>query len=194
MNSVYELEKLVSNCSVANVDTSSMYETETTFVTPKARSDDQIVVTVGTKNGNQNAYHDERHNCSENMKYFSKEKQRNDPLQINKEPAECLISEVKNSSGEQPCGTSEELNDIITIGQDNIHDGQDFLLTDVNIVNLEESLQSSSIEKVPKSQGKTSPKVSNDKEIEKIATLKNDSQNFGKKDMTEFRKRILNLQ
>ena len=74
MNSIYELEKLVSNCSVADYETSSMPEAETTFVKPKARSDDQIVVTVGTKNGNQNAYHNQRRNCLENMKYFSKKK------------------------------------------------------------------------------------------------------------------------
>jgi len=116
------------------------------------------------------------------------------PLQNQKEPTECLISGVKNPPDEQPYGTSEELNEIITVGQDNIHDGQDFLLTDVSIGNLEESLQSSSIESFPKNQGKISPMVSNDKEIEKIATLKNDLQYFGKKDMTEFRKRMQNLQ
>jgi len=77
------------------------------------------------------------------MKCFSKEKQYNDPWQNKKEPTECLISEVKNPSGEQLYGPSEELNEIITVGQDNINDGQDFLLTDVNIVNLEESLQNS---------------------------------------------------
>ena len=86
------------------------------------------------------------------------------------------------------------MNEIITVGQDNIHDGQDFLLTDVSIGNLEESLQRSSIESYPKMQGKILLKVSNDKEIEKIATSKNDLQNFGKKDATEFRKRIQNLQ
>jgi len=50
----------------------------------------------------------------------------------------------------------------------------------VNIVNLEESLQSSSKGSFPKIQGKTSPKVSKDKEIEKIATSENDLQNFVK--------------
>ena len=55
------------------------------------------------------------------MKCFSKEKQY-DPLQNQKEPTECLISEVKNPSGEQPYGPSEELNEIITVSQDNIHD------------------------------------------------------------------------
>ena len=95
---------------------------------------------------------------------------------------------------EQLCGPSEELNESITVSQDNIHDGQDFLLTDVSMGNLEESLQSSLIESSPKIQGKTLPKVSNDKEIEKIATSENDLQNFGKKDVTEFRKHIQNLQ
>jgi len=46
------------------------------------------VVTVGTNNGNQNAYHDEKPNHLENMKYFSKEKQYNDPLQNQKEPTD----------------------------------------------------------------------------------------------------------
>jgi len=91
MNSIYELEKLVSNCSLTDdSDTSPMHEAETTLIIPKARSDDQTVVTVGTKNGNQNAYHDERPNSLENMKYFSKEKQYNDPLQNQKEPTKCL--------------------------------------------------------------------------------------------------------
>jgi len=58
----------------------------------------------------------------------------------------------------------------------------------VNIVNLENSLQSSLIEKVPKTQGKTSPKVSNDKKVERIVILNKYLQNFGKKTMTEFRK------
>jgi len=176
MNSVYELEKLVSNCSVADADTSSMNEIETTLLTPKARSDDQTVGTVGTKNGNQNhdAYHDERPNCFENMKYFSKEKPYNDSLQNQKEPTERLISEVKNLSYKQSCGTSEELTESINASQNNIHDGQDSLLTDVSNGNLEESLQSSSIESFPKTQGKTSLKISNDEKSKKIATSKKD--------------------
>ena len=58
----------------------------------------------------------------------------------------------------------------------------------MNIVNLEESLQSSLIEKVPKTQGKTSPKVSNDEKVERIVILNKYLQNLGKKRMTEFRK------
>jgi len=50
------------------------------------------------------------------------------------------------------------------------------------------------IEKVPKTQGKTSLKVSDDKKVERTVILNNDLQNFGKKDMTEFRKHIQNLQ
>ena len=83
------------------------------------------------------------------------------------------------------------MNKIITEDQHNIQDEQDFLLTDVNLVNLKESLQSSSIENAPKRQGKHHQ---SDKKIEKIATSKNDLQNFGKKDVTEFRKCIQNLQ
>ena len=64
----------------------------------------------------------------------------------------------------------------------------------MSIRSLEESLQSSSIESFPKTQGKILPKVSNDKEIKKIVTSKNDLQNFGKKDVTEFPKHIQNLQ
>jgi len=90
-NSVYELKKLVSNCSVANSGTSSIHEEETTFVTPKARSDDQTEITVETKNGNQNVYHDEKPNRLENMKCFSKEEQYNNLLQNQKEPTKCLI-------------------------------------------------------------------------------------------------------
>jgi len=125
---------------------------------------------------------------------FSKEKQYNDPWQNKKEPTECLILEVKNPSGEQPYGPSEELNEIITVCQDNIHDGQDFLLMDVNIVNLEESLQNSLTEKVSKTQDKISPIVGNDKKVEKLVILKRDSQNIGKKELTNFPKRVQNLQ
>jgi len=85
MNSAYKLEKLVSNCSVANSETSSIHETEITFVTLKAHPDDQTVIIIGTKNGNQNAYQDEKPNCLENMKYVNKEKPCHDPLQNQKE-------------------------------------------------------------------------------------------------------------
>jgi len=113
MNSVYEIEKLVSNCSVADADTFSMHKAETTLVKPKAHFDDQTVVTVGTENGDQNAYHDERPNCLEKMKYFSKDKSYNETLQNQKEPTECLISEVKNPLDEQPYGPSEESNESL---------------------------------------------------------------------------------
>jgi len=182
MNSEYELEKLVSNCSVANSEISSIPEAETTFVTPKARSDDQLIVTVGTKNGNHQAYHDERPNCLKNMKDFNKEKQYNYPLQNQKETTEGLISEEENPSDEQMYVALEEMKESITVGQDNIHDGQDFLPTDMNIVNLEESLQSSLIETFPQTQGKTSLKVSVDNANERIATSKEDWQNAGERD------------
>ena len=47
--------------------------------------------------------------------------------------------DVKDPLDEHPHGPPKELNEIITVSQDNIHDGQDFLLTGVDIGNLEES-------------------------------------------------------
>jgi len=138
MNSIYELENLVSNCSVANSVTSSTHKTEITFVTLKAHPDDQTVIIIGTKNGNHNVYQDEKPNCLENM---NKEKPCHDPLQNQKEPIERLISEVKNPLDEQLHGPSEESNKNLAVDQDKIHDGQDSLLMNVNFVNLEESPQ-----------------------------------------------------
>jgi len=91
-------------------------------------------------------------------------------------------------------GISEKLKETVTTSQYNIHDGRVILLTKMNIGNRERSLQNSSIDPIPKIQGSTSWKVSNDRKVEKNVTWNNDSQNFGKKDMTEFRKRIQNLQ
>ena len=182
MNSVYELEKLVSNCSVTNSETSSTHETEITVVTLKAHPDDQTVIIVGTKNGDPNDYQDEKSNCLENMKYINKEKPYREPLQNQKGPTVRLISEVKNPLDEQPYGPSEGSNKNLNVNQDNIRDGQDFLLMNVNLANPEESLQDTSIEKAPKSAGKTSTKVSTDKEIEKNATSRKDWPNLGETD------------
>jgi len=52
----------------------------------------------------------------------------------------------------------------------------------VNLINLEEPLQSYLIQKVPKSPGKTPPKVSKDKEIKESASLKKGLQNIEEKD------------
>jgi len=123
MNSVYELEQLVSNYSVDNSETFSTQETEITVVTLKAHPDDQTVIIVGTKNGNQNAYQDEKPNCLENMKYVNKEKPYHDLLQNQKEPTERSIPEVKNPLDEQPHGPSEGSNKNPTVDQDNIRDG-----------------------------------------------------------------------
>jgi len=195
MNTVYGLERLISNCSLTDdADTFSMYEVDTTSVTPKALSGDQTLVKVEKKTENQNAYDDKRQSCLYNMKCFSKEEQHNDLLQNQKEPIERLILKVKDPLDEQLYNQSEELNKTIIIGQDNIYDGQCFLLTDVNIGNLDEVLQKHSIEKFPKTEGKVSLMVSNGKKIKRIVTLKKDLQNFGTKDLTEFRKRIQNLQ
>jgi len=165
VNSVSDLEKLISNCSVVNSETSSTHETEITVV-----RDDQTVIIIGTKNGDQNADQEEKPKCLENMKHTNKEKSYHDLLQNQKEPLECAISEVENPLDEQPHGPSEELDKNLAVDQDKIQNGQDFLPMKVNLINLEESLQNSLIEKVPKSPGKTSTKVSKKKEIEEIAT------------------------
>ena len=137
MNSVYDLEKLISNCSVVNSETSSTHETENTVVTLKAHSDDQSVIIIGTKNGNQYVDQEEKPNCLENMKHTNKEKSYNDPLQNHKEPTERTISDVENTLDEQPHDPSAESNKNLAIDQDKIHDGQDFLPINVNLLNLD---------------------------------------------------------
>jgi len=154
MNSVCESEKLVSNCSVTNSEPSSTHETEITVVALKAHPDDQTVIIVETKNVNQNAYQDEKPKCLENVKYVNKEKPYHEPLQNQKERTVRLISEVKKPLEEQPHGPLEGSHENLTEDQDNNCDEQDFLLMNVNLVNPEESLQSSLIEKVPKIQVK----------------------------------------
>jgi len=52
----------------------------------------------------------------------------------------------------------------------------------VNLINLEESLQSSLIENVPKNPGITSTKVNKNKGIEEIATANKSLQNFDEND------------
>jgi len=181
MNSVYELEQLVSNNSADNSETCYTHETEITVVTLKAHPDAQTVITIGAKNGNQNAKQEEKPTRSENMKHTNKEKSYHDPLQNQKEPTERAISEVENPLDEQPHGPSKESHKNLTVDQDKIHEGQDFLPMNVNFINLEESLQRSLIEKVPKSPGKTSTKVSKNKEIEEIATSNKSLQNLEEK-------------
>jgi len=154
MNSVYELEQLVSNYSADNSETSSTHETEITVVTLKAHPDAQAVIIVETKNGNQNADQEEKPTCLENMKRTNKEKSYHDSLQNQKEPTERTISYIENTLDEQPHDSSAESNKNLAIDQDKIHDGQDFLPINVNLINLEEYLQNSMIEKVPKSPGK----------------------------------------
>ena len=152
------------------------------MVTLKAHPDDQTVMIIETKNGNQNPDQEEKPKCLENMKHTNKEKSYHDLLQNQKEPTERAISEVENPLDEQPHGPSEESNKNLTVDQDKIHDGQDFLPMNVNLINLEKSLQSSLIEEVPKNPGKASTKVSKNKEIEEIATLNKGLQNFGEND------------
>ena len=182
MNSVYDLEKLISNCLVVKSETSSAHETEITVVTLKAHSDDQTVIIIGTKNGNKNADQEEKPTCLENMKHTNKEKSYYDPLQNQKEPTERTISDVENTLDEQPHDPSTESNKNLPIDQDKINDGQDFVPINVNIINLDESLQSSLIENVPKNPGITSTKVNKNKGIEEIATANKSLQNFDEND------------
>ena len=166
---------------------SSSYETDQgekprNIVTLKAHPDAQTVIIIRTKNGNQNADQEEKPKCLRNMKHTNKEKSYHDPLQNQKEPTERAISEVENPLDEQPHGPSEESHKNLTVDQDKIHDGQNFLPINVNLINLEESLQSSLVEKVPKSPGKISMKVSKNKEIEEIVTSNKSLQNFWEKD------------
>ena len=63
----------------------------------------------------------------------------------------------------------------------------------MKIENLEESLQGSSTDKVSETQAKTSPKVRNDKKVEKTVALNSELQNFGRKDMKEVHKNIQKL-
>jgi len=95
---------------------------------------------------------------------------------------ERAISEVEKPLDEQPHGPSEESDKNLAVDQDKIHDRQDFLPMNVNLINPQESLQSSLIEKVPNSPGKSSTKVSKNKEIEKIAASNKGLQNFGEND------------
>jgi len=54
----------------------------------------------------------------------------------------------------KPHDPSAESNKNLAIDQDKIHDGQDFSPINVNLINLEESLQSFLIEKIQKFQEK----------------------------------------
>jgi len=94
---------------------------------------------------------------------------------------------VKDPLDVQLWDISEKLKETATTSQDNIHDGQVISLTEMNIGNWEGFLQNSSIDQIPKIQSSTSWKISNDREVEKNVTW-NDSQNFGKNDVTEIRK------
>jgi len=75
---------------------------------------------------------------------------------------------------------------MFTKSPNNIHDGLDPLLTDLKLENPEESLQSSSTDKVSETQVKTSPKVRNEKQFEKAVALNSELQNFGRKDIKEI--------
>jgi len=125
--------------------------------------------------------------CLDNMKYFSWKEQNNDPLRNQRGKERGSILGVKDPLDTQLWDILEKLKETVTTSQDNIHDVQVILLTEMNIGNRERSLQNSSIDRIPKIQGSTSWKVSNDRKVEKNVTW-NDLQNSGKKDVTKMRK------
>jgi len=83
-------------------------------------------------------------------------------LKNQKEPNNGLSLEVKDPLDEQLYSPSAELSKTNITCQSNIYDEHGFLLTDVIIRNLEESLQNSLIEKYSKTQSKVSPAISRD--------------------------------
>ena len=167
MNSVYDLERLFSNCSGSDLEISSLYEEETTLIRWEACSDEAIMVDIGKKTEGQDVCNEVERSCFNSVEGCSKKEQRNHPCQHRNAPTESPIPEPKNPLDEQLCHPSEGLNEMLTESQGNILDGRDPLLTDLKMENLEESLQGSSTDKVSEIQAKTSPKVRNDKKVEK---------------------------
>ena len=96
------------------------------------------------------------------MKYFSWKEQNNDPLRNQRGKERGTILGVKDPLDTQLWDILEKLKETVTTSQDNIHDVQVILLTEMNIGNRERSLQNSSIDRIPKIQGSTSWKVSNE--------------------------------
>ena len=190
MNSIYELEKLVSSCSESDSETSSLHEEETTFIVREACSCDPIVVEFGKKTGSQDVCKKEERSCFNNLENGNEEKQRDNPWRNQKASIESPISETRNPLEDQPCTPSEGLREMFTKSPDNTHDGLNPLLTDLKMENPEESLQSSSTDNVSEIQVETSPKVRNDKKFEKTVALNSKLQNFGRKDMKEIQKNI----
>jgi len=192
VNSVYDLERLISNFSGSDSAISSLYEEETTPIRREACSDEAIMVAIGRKTERQDVCNEGERSCFNSVEGCSKKEQRNNPCQHRKS-TESPIPEPKDPLDEQRCNPSEGLNEMLTDSQENIPDGQDPLLTDLRMENLEESLQSSSSDKVSETQAKISPKVWNDKKVEKTVALNSELQNFGRKDMKEVQKSIQKL-
>jgi len=63
MNSVYELENLISMCSDSDSKLSSSYEEKNTFIMQEACSDEPITETIGKQIENQNAHNEEEQSC-----------------------------------------------------------------------------------------------------------------------------------
>jgi len=111
----------------------------------EACSCDPIVVELGKKTGSQDVCKKEERSCFNNLEYGNEEKQRDNPWRNQKAPIESPILETRNPLEEQPCTPSEGLREMFTKSQGSNQNDQDSL-TDLNVGNLEESQQSSSIE------------------------------------------------
>jgi len=179
MNSVYDLEKLISNCSDSDSELSSLYERKTTFIMREACSNEPITVTIGKQIENQNAHNEEEQSCLNNCECCSTN-ERHDDLWPNQK-AHTDLSETKDPLDEQPLNQLKESNELPTENQDNIQNDQDSLLADLNVGNLEKSLLSSVTENVSKIQGKILSKVSKDNTVVKMEVLKNELQKSRRK-------------
>jgi len=85
MNSI---EKLVSNCSESDSETSFPHEEETTFIVREACSCDPIVVEFGKKTGSEDVFKKEERSCFNNLEYGNEEKQSDNPWRNQKAPIE----------------------------------------------------------------------------------------------------------
>jgi len=63
VNSVYDLKRLISNCSGSDSEISSLYEEETTLIRREACSDEAIMVTIGKKTERQDDCNEVERSC-----------------------------------------------------------------------------------------------------------------------------------
>jgi len=81
VNSVYDLERLISNCSGSESEISSLYEEETTLIRQEACSDEAKMVSIGKKTERQDVCNEKERSCINSVVGCSKKEQRNHPCQ-----------------------------------------------------------------------------------------------------------------